>query len=136
MADTDVSLNQLDDRPQYQMSTTWHFIKITLLVTIGVGVLTVALSPGLYLGENEDTPEYWDREAKQHVEERNFEEAIEAYEKVLSYEPTRRDIFLRAEEQIKTLEQLKDSEDAEEDDSDEESDEDTSDEEDASDEED
>lgn len=88
------------------LSSTWFFIKVTLGVILGLGALVVALSPRLYTGVNEDSPEYWQQKAKEHVQQKEYQQAIDAYKRVLSYEPARRQVFARAAHQIKSLQQL------------------------------
>jgi tetratricopeptide (TPR) repeat protein len=88
------------------LSSTWFFIKITCGVIVGLGVLVVALSPQLYTGINKDSPEYYEKKAKEYVQQKNYQKAIEAYNSVLEYEPDRREIFARADHQIKSLQQL------------------------------
>ena len=88
------------------LSSTWFFIKITFGVIVGLAVLVVALSPQIYTGINEDSPEYYEMKAKEYVQQKDYQKAIEAYNSVLEYEPDRREIFARADHQIKSLQQL------------------------------
>lgn len=88
------------------LSSTWRFIKVTLLVIVGLGLLVVALSPRLYTGVNKNSPEYWQAKAKEYVSQKKYQEAIDAYKRVLSFEPDRQQIFVKASHQIKSLQQL------------------------------
>jgi hypothetical protein len=95
-----------------ELSSTWFFIKVTLGVIVGLALLVVVLSPRLYSGINEDSPEYYQKKAKEYVEQKKYQKAIEAYNSVLEYEPDPRKIFVTARQQIKRLQSIQASREA------------------------
>lgn len=93
-------------KSQENMGGRWLFMWCLLGVLIGFAVLTVAASPSLYLRGAEDTPEAYMKKAAEHVENKEYESAIEDLQKVLSYEPDRQRVFAQAEEQIERIRTL------------------------------
>lgn len=105
MTTDDVQL-ETSEEEIYTVSSTGYFLKITGTVTAVLVAVILISSPSLYLGVSEDTPQYHEMKAKNYLQQEQYEKAVEEYKQVLKYEPSRKDIFVRADHQIKTLKQL------------------------------
>ncbi|MFP4028079.1 MAG: tetratricopeptide repeat protein [Candidatus Brocadiia bacterium] len=85
---------------------TGRFLLIAISVTIAFGALVLALSPSLYLPSMRDTPNAWMQKAQKHVEKKEYQQAISAFQKVLDKEPPRKSVFVKAEGKIKNLKEI------------------------------
>lgn len=105
-----MSSNEIELEPTEEemssVSSTMFFLKITGIVTLVLAGIILVSSPSLYMGISKDSPKYWETEARNLVQKKDYEKAIEAYQKVLNFEPDRKDIFVRADHHIKSLKQL------------------------------
>jgi hypothetical protein len=90
-------------------SSPWLFVKTLVGVAVGFGVLVVLASPQIYIPSMRDTPQSCFKRAQDHVEKKEFDAAIEDYQRVLEFEAPRKSVFVKAERKIKDLQQLKEA---------------------------